>query len=601
MRLRKQWILLGVMVTLATCFGVFVLPFLLPPPAIQAVSASNAAGFNNRVAALAAAAISLAALLAMWRMRLTVRLPESVECAPMQRRFVLGWSLGLGFMVAVFSGTVYLSGLRYLNDYGYFIEQMSKAADFHRDLYTELEFPYGPLLFYPTIWIRSLFGLFSRPLDAAYIATLVLHQVFGLLLLAYAMQRLPIATRLRRWTFICFVVFSFTMALGLNYTFLRFITPVASLIFCLRGRRAAPAAVGVLFGELLNLGVSPEMGFAFATGAVAFGVLQAWERRAAGWLMVAVAPVLGSGAFLKLMGPAYLSMLQQFSSGAYNFIVEPQPHILLYLTALVWLAPVGLVSCWRSKREDRVLLLALFFSGLALLPVCFGRADAVHVVFNGLAILLLAMIPVSGWRLRNQQIWTAGVVVVVVIAQAIAVGMNRYTLQIIAENIALHVVPVSGRRALLRWRTPTHAIVAQQMAAEHPVFESSFDIERLRALTGGDKVVTLGDPTVAGETALRKAGMYVPDYFALMTGILGLPAERREVAVMNSAKWLLLPEGRFEPFTATPADTQPALGFLWPYRMRRQPFMCGRLMVESLSQNWRKVDAFDGLVLYKRR
>ena len=44
-------------ILLATCFGVFLLPFLLPPPYLAGVSAANVAGFNNKVAALAAAAL----------------------------------------------------------------------------------------------------------------------------------------------------------------------------------------------------------------------------------------------------------------------------------------------------------------------------------------------------------------------------------------------------------------------------------------------------------------------------------------------------------------------------------------------------------------
>src|SRR5580704_2111543 len=44
-------------ILLATCFGVFVLPFLLPPPYLAGISAANVAGFNNKVASLAAAAL----------------------------------------------------------------------------------------------------------------------------------------------------------------------------------------------------------------------------------------------------------------------------------------------------------------------------------------------------------------------------------------------------------------------------------------------------------------------------------------------------------------------------------------------------------------
>jgi hypothetical protein len=41
---------------LATFFGVFIAPFLLPPPYLAGISAANVAGFNNKVASPAAAA-----------------------------------------------------------------------------------------------------------------------------------------------------------------------------------------------------------------------------------------------------------------------------------------------------------------------------------------------------------------------------------------------------------------------------------------------------------------------------------------------------------------------------------------------------------------
>ena len=36
-------------ILLATCFGVFLLPFLLPPPYLAGISAANVAGYNNKV------------------------------------------------------------------------------------------------------------------------------------------------------------------------------------------------------------------------------------------------------------------------------------------------------------------------------------------------------------------------------------------------------------------------------------------------------------------------------------------------------------------------------------------------------------------------
>src|ERR1700722_3153509 len=52
----KRWIF-PLFIFLATCFGVFIAPFLLPPPYLAGISAANVAGFNNKVASLAAAAL----------------------------------------------------------------------------------------------------------------------------------------------------------------------------------------------------------------------------------------------------------------------------------------------------------------------------------------------------------------------------------------------------------------------------------------------------------------------------------------------------------------------------------------------------------------
>ena len=601
MSVRRQWILLGCATLAATCFGVFVLPFLLPPAPIQAISAANTAGFNNRVAAVAAAVISVAVLLAAWRLDLRVPLPRREDCAPMSRRFVLGWSLSFGFVMAVAAVLVYLSGQRYLNDYGYFIEQMSKAADYHRRLYTELEFPYGPLLFYPALWLRGWFGLFERPLAAAYILTLFLHEFLGMLLLAYVMQCLPIAARLRRWIFLCLAAFALYPNLGLNYTFVRFAAPLGCLVFCLRGRRPGPAIPLVFAGEILALGLSPEMGFSFACGAIAFAVLRTAVHREFGWLAVAGAPLLGAAVFLDLIGPGYLSMLQQFSGGVFNLIVEPEPHVLLLLVALVWLAPLGLVSSWRESQEDSFLLTAIFVMGLALLPAALGRADAGHVVFNELAIFLLALIPVSAWKSSKQQIWAAGMVVVMVIAQAISWGRYFLPVKSVADADLLRFGPVSLRRALLRLRTPITKGLSEQLAAEHPASGPPFDIGHLRSITGGEAVVTPLDLAPAVEETLRREGMYVPDYFSFGISILGDQTEKREIAIMNGLHWAILPKGDFSSYAESPATTQELLGFPLPYAVKRQPYVDGVLLIENLARNWQPVAEIDGYTLFHRR
>ena len=601
MTLRMKWILLGCATLAVTCFGVFVLPFLLPPASIDAVSVSNAAGFNNRIAAAAAGVIALTVLAAAWRFGLRVPLPSAEECAPMSRRFVLGWTLGLAVVVALLGWGAYLSDLRYLGEARNFIEQMSNAGNYHFKLYKELEFAYGPLLFYPTLWLQPLFRFAVRPLQAAYVATLIVHQVIGLLLLAYVMQQLPIVPRLRRWIFPCLAGFALCLGLGLNYTFLRFAAPLASLLFCLRAKRISTVVLLVFAAEMFNLGISSEMGFAFEIGVVCFVILQAMQSRRAAWLMVAAAPITSVAVFLALTGNGYFNILRQFSGGVFNLIVAPQPFVIVFLVALVWLAPLAIISGWRERRQDALVWTSLFAMGFALLPAALGRADVGHIGFDGLAMFLLALIPVGAWHRRGQFVWIAAMFLMMLMSQAIAANLYRGSYEQMTEILCLRHAPLGVRLALLHWKRPTRTGVAEQLAMEHPTGNAPFDVARLRSITGGAKVATPGDLAPEDEDALRNSGMYIPDYYAFQIDTLSKRTEEQEIAVTNQAKWLLLRGGIYPILTETPERIRYVEGLPFPYSTRRPFFQYGLLIGANVHANWQQVAILDGYTLYHRR
>ena len=597
---RMKWILLGCATLAATCFGVFVLPFLSPPAAVYAVSAANAAGFNNRVAEAAAGAITLAMLGAAWRFGLRVPLPTAEECTPMSRRFVLGWTLALGVVVALLGWVAYLSDLRYLGEARYFIEQMGKSEIYRLKLYEQLEFPYGPLLFYPTLWLAPLFRHAAHPLQAAYVATLILHQVAGLLLLAYVMQQLPIVPRLRRWIFSCMACFVVFLGLGLNYTFLRFAAPLASLLFCLRAKRISTVALLVFAGEIVNLGISSEMGFAFAIGVLCFAILQWVQSRRVAWLLVATAPLAGGAVFLAFVGNGYFNILRLYSGGVFNLIVEPQPYVLVFLFALVWLAPLTIVSAWGERRQDALVWTALFAMGFALVPAALGRADVGHMVFEGLALFLLALIPVGAWHRRGQWIWITAMFVVMLMSQAILVHLYRGPYEQMVEILCLRHAPLGVRRVLLRWKRPSRPGVAEQLAMEHASGGARLDVARLRSITGGAKVATPGDLAPEDEDSLRNSGMYMPGYYAFETATLSEYAEREVIDATNQAEWLLLQDGVFPTFTETPERVRYVSGLPFPYSTRQPFFQYGLQMEANVNANWQQVATLDGYTLYRR-
>src|ERR1700730_18260471 len=160
-----RWTVWGIRLTilLATCLGVFILPFLLPAPYFQGVSASNLAGFNNEIAALAAASLgTLVFLLALkWPQILGEDSFGPAADGRVQLKEHGPISSGLvGVVVLLWGGAVFLFGLqiirfgvRYEYDWGYFLNRISMHADFGRKLYSQMEFPYGPWLLELPIWV----------------------------------------------------------------------------------------------------------------------------------------------------------------------------------------------------------------------------------------------------------------------------------------------------------------------------------------------------------------------------------------------------------------------------------------------------------------
>lgn len=415
--------------TVAAAFSIFRLPFLLPPAQAPVVSASLAGGFNNRVATIAAICLALSSFAITLCCR--PKTPETEQAAHPQlsRRALLAGSFGLTAWYVLLGGLAYLGDLRSAGEAHYFLTQMTTASAFHLPLYRGVEFAYGPLLFYPPMVLKPLFSFSSQPLQAAYLFTLLSSEFLGAHLLGWSINQLPISLPVRRTMYILLLTLAtLDLGLGLNYTLLRFILPVASLLFCVgQARTAWRLAVLVVIAELLNLGLSPEMGAAFAAGVVTYALLRV-GRFEFGFLLVTLAPLAALVAFLGVFGSSAFSTMKLFSSGTYNLIVEPQWYMLLFLVALIWLAPRAVASLWWNKDEESRVWTALLISGVALVPAALGRADAGHVLLNGIPILMLSLLGIRSWSPKSQITWLA--------ALAFAIG-------VLAESAGIQYIHVA--------------------------------------------------------------------------------------------------------------------------------------------------------------
>ncbi len=215
--------------------------------------------------------------------------------------------------------------------------------------------------------VHRLLSPWDASLETAYWVTLVGEHMIGLLLVAYVLNRLPI---LRRWKIVFFLVCALNtipFTYGLNYTFFRALGAVALLVAASR-MRAPGWAFGWLFaGQVISLGISPEMGFRFAAAGIASAVYMVFIAGRA-WLACVVSPLVAAVVFFMMAGPGYLRMLKMFAHGIYNFVVEPLPHVLLFLLAFVWLVPLALARSMLDADTNTPLLMALYVFPLRSYP-----------------------------------------------------------------------------------------------------------------------------------------------------------------------------------------------------------------------------------------
>ena len=591
---RRTWIACVVVCAIAV-LAVFLLPLHVPLEFQPAVSASYVAGFNNRAASLTAAAIGGCVLLWVWYKSRGEKPDDNTTRDRIGPRFAAAVIALTCIFFAAGGWLVAASHLRYLADAGYFIEQMSSHAEYGGALYTQLEFAYGPLLFYPTILLHA--ALYCGWMTA-YFLTLAFDQSLGLALLAYVLNELPIRGRDRRISLVLLAIGALNPIFGLNYTFLRFITAFAILLFATRTQSLSRTMVVLVAGEVLLLGISPEQGFAFLIATVAFAGLQAW-RSGAKWLLVAAAPALGAGVFLLLAGRSYLYMLHSFAKGALSLPVAPYPHLLIFLFAVVWLIPFAIGRSLGSNEPMGVRMAACYALGIGLMPAALGRCDPLHVFFNGAGLLVLSLAAI---RLRprvQRMAWLA--------ALMLFIGWQQWVNNLLLfdrsiDTVRLAImpqVPAPLRESVLKHLPADRA---SQLRPSPDDADDQLDIAALEQEVGSALVATPIEVEPSIEAELKRSHHYRPDYYAYGVDLFSAPAEARKIADLNEAQWALLPTNPDEPFIETPDKLDGVQGLTFPYRAKNPvPFYPGFAFAENLNVHWTAVKTLDAYTLYKRR
>ncbi len=559
--------LVWVLVALLTFFCAFVLPFLMPTH-VPVFSRAYTAGADNRVAVVTLAAISTLVALLCWRLRIGTSRTTPAEQGSLSLR-TLGWGIAAILAFTFLLGAFVVRNGFFYSDAGYFLTQLRTGLVFHRALYRDFEFPYGFLLFeWPAAFVR-LFATIHLSAISAYITSLAAAEVVGTAMLFYTVRALPMRLSFKVAAFALITFGALDPLLGLNYSLLRFALPFASAVLLAQQRSLLRACLVAALGEVLCLSVSPELGIAFGGAGLLYG---AFRARTSGmrWTTVSGASLLGAGLFALLAPPFTFATMGKFAGGGFNLILQPVPHVLCLLVAVVALATIAVAWGVRHGGLPAHVLFLLYVVSLGMLPSALQRGDPLHAFFSGIGVYLLAFVAVDkashAWRTR-------GLLFLAFAFVYTQVQDYFFYRQLLVET-------VRGVAEYDTLDTPT--------------------VQRLQSTLGPNRVLFPWNLPLRLTNTLTASHQYEPDFFCVMP--LDSASEQVKVQEMRSVQYVMVPTG----WKLAVSDDIDNGGFKrwmrlgYTYKVRQAPFLAGAQMERELRTNWQPDNTYGPYTLYRR-
>ena len=462
----------------------FVVPWYLPASGSPVLSDSYVLGFTNWAASLlllaSAGALALVASLLpappfgepLW----------TTGRDPSRKRALLAAS-GLTILSLLILGV--LAGSTRGVPYGeerYFLDLMAQVAAGHRPL-VDFPYSYSFAALYVPVWLwQALKGTGLTP-SSAYLIVYVAFVIISYVLFYAVVTRLKLSDGRRAAIILCIgIPTTLTCMLGIQTLPARYLAPVAALLALhywggsgrLGRRWSWPALVAIALGGSAFTAVlaSTEMVIALGIATVAYLLLLA--RREQRQALIAAAVYVGCLAAVAVAGQASLDLVGSFAGGAANFPVLPGPPAILYFAAVIAVA-VLLPRALRSpERAEHPLTLSLAVLSAVLVPAALGRADAAHLLGNGLVLFILAATLLAHAGRRAFTAYLLIFVVVFSVAQYVALTQFSRTqiLRAAASSTSLSDAGFAQFEHVLTW-PPTAAPTRDRASYVWPRAETS--------------------------------------------------------------------------------------------------------------------------------
>jgi hypothetical protein len=393
-------------VAVATALGVLVLPWFIPVPLRPIDSLSQTVGFSNRTSIVCAVVGALALAVIAYATR-TAPSEPFVSTDPAEKRLRLGRpviaTVAAGSAAVVMGMGALLRGPRM--DATYFVDRMLLVVNGSLP-YRQFEFSYGPLMLYPQSWLYLALHHIGASANVVFYLWLATAQAIGVILAAFVIDRLSIASRsVRIWLLVALVVVDAPL-LSLNQSLVRSVLPYAVLLgllgFARRRGFTWHVAVLSLGSVVLIVLFSPEQGIALLTASFAALALAAWRGMPGSRLALGV---LATGGAAIAWGASRFPMVAWSAAGVYNLPAYPGTPEAVFLVALFVVA-IGIGSELRLTDLDHApLLVGWFVLALVLVSPALSRPDGMHVFIQSFGLLFGAAAIASRRRLAG--LWIA--------------------------------------------------------------------------------------------------------------------------------------------------------------------------------------------------
>jgi hypothetical protein len=393
--------------------AIYLVPFHVPEN--DGLSFSYLFGFSNRTA------IALLMLFilgfALWTRGLGLELPAPSSKQAGSFRAVAWTAIAASAAIALL---LWLSAtlLAPLAEAQYFLDRLEMFR-MGGHLYRDFEFDYGPLMFYPAVWIARI-GHIS--LGHAFYLAWVVQVALGNWVLWKVVQTAARGTGHGRAIFLLLWAF-FAVSLtdsGPNYTPLRFCAALgfALWIHALYTRGASHLATfGVASAaSTLLLIYSPEQGIALTLGTILFFLICVRPARPRTLLAVAAFTFFMCLVFAIALRFGLLNNVKAVGGGALNFpLLFSFPTLVLLLLEIV--AGCAVIASFRTRSSGHPLLYLICISAVTV-PAAFSRADVGHIVINTLGALIAALVVLSQYPALWRWTWPASAIVVLLSSYA---------------------------------------------------------------------------------------------------------------------------------------------------------------------------------------